>query len=189
MDNSMNFKKRKKNEYIIHDEYVEIVLTNSDKKVKIDICKMSLCQKYTWCSGVQGYVVGNTEKGKIRLNRYIIGEENIPLNMVVDHVNGDITDNRLSNLRVCTQKENCRNLKLSKNNTSGHNGISFNKKRQKWHAYIRVNYKRKHLGIYADINDAIKARKQAELEYFGFLMEDKKTIKSRDELNNTQEGQ
>ena len=178
--------KKRGSDYILKQTYCEIVLTNSNIKPKIDIDKIDVCKQYTWSLGQNNYIVAYTLGKKVMLHRIIVGENNIPQKMVIDHVNGDVTDNRMDNLRVCSIKENSRNLKLSKNNTSGYNGISFNKKKQKWHAYIRVNYKRKNLGIYADINDAIKARKQAELEYFGFLMEDKETIKSRDELNNSQ---
>ena len=33
----------------------------------------------------------------------------VPEGMEIDHINGDNTDNRLNNLRVCTHKENCNN--------------------------------------------------------------------------------
>ena len=45
-------------------------------------------------------------KKKIRLHRYIMS---CPDGLVVDHINGDTKDNRISNLRVITQKENLKN--------------------------------------------------------------------------------
>lgn len=51
----------------------------------------------------------------------------IPDNCVIDHINGDIHNNLRSNLRIVPQAINCRNSKMSKNNTSGYTGISWNK--------------------------------------------------------------
>lgn len=49
-----------------------------------------------------------------------------------------------------------------KNNTSGVKGVSYNKKLKKWRAYIGARGVRYELGIYSNIEDAIKARKEAE---------------------------
>lgn len=57
------------------------------------------------------------------------------------------------------------------NNTSGHVGVSFNKRRQKWEAYIQFKGYLYHLGLYEDIQDAIKAREQAEEEKHGAFLE------------------
>lgn len=51
----------------------------------------------------------------------------IPDDCVIDHIDGDNTNNSRSNLRVTTQAINCRNTKKSKNNTSGLTGVSWNK--------------------------------------------------------------
>ena len=176
---------RKVNEYILHDSYAEIILRNSEKPAIIDVDKVEKCKLFNWFLSTTGYVVCDLpNKKRMLLHRFVIGEENISNCSVVDHISGDKKDNRISNLRVCSIKENTRNsVRLSKNNTSGYNGVSFHKKTQKWHAYIRVNYKRKNLGTYVDINDAIKVRQQAELKYFGFILGDKKAIKLRDKLN------
>lgn len=47
-------------------------------------------------------------------------------------------------------------------NTSGHTGVYFNKRNQKWQAYINYKKKRYHLGFFEDIDDAIRARKEGE---------------------------
>jgi len=54
---------------------------------------------------------------------------------------------------------------IGKNNTSGTKGVSLVSSNKKWHAYITVNKKRINLGYFADIEDAIKARREAEEKY------------------------
>jgi DNA-binding transcriptional MerR regulator len=60
--------------------------------------------------------------------------------------------------------------KRAKNNTSGHTGVSFIKRRKKWEAAIYLRGKTIHLGIFDRIEDAIQARKKAEKEYFDPLI-------------------
>ena len=55
----------------------------------------------------------------------------------------------------------------SKNNTSGKTGVSWNKSRMKWEAYIWHNKKKIFLGGYLSKEEAIAARKEAEIKYFG----------------------
>jgi hypothetical protein len=55
--------------------------------------------------------------------------------------------------------------KSHKKNTSGAVGVHWNKRDKRWVAQIRVNNKTLSLGYFKDINDAIAARKAAEIEY------------------------
>lgn len=82
----------------------------------------------------------------------------------VDHINGNGIDNRWENLRVVSPLENSKNLRKASNNTSGHTGVYWSKKDQRWIAQIKINRKVIYLGSYVDINDAITARKTAEIK-------------------------
>lgn len=53
------------------------------------------------------------------------------------------------------------------NNTSGHTGISYDYSANKWRARLRVKNKTINIGRYTNLEDAIKARKEAEEKYFG----------------------
>ena len=57
----------------------------------------------------------------------------------VDHENGIPGDNRFSNLRCGTHAENGQNTKLSRANTSGYTGVTWDKRRRKWMAKIVVD--------------------------------------------------
>jgi hypothetical protein len=83
----------------------------------------------------------------------------------IDHINGDKADNRIENLRVVSNLCNHRNMKQHERNTSGVTGVYFNKNSKKWQAYITIEYKTKHLGLFKYLVDAETARKEAEVKY------------------------
>lgn len=111
-----------------------------------------------------GYVHITKRDKHYRLHRFLMNPKK---NDVIDHINRNPVDNRKENLRICSQSENSRNNSISKNNKSGVAGVSFGKKENKWKAYIKFNKKHIHLGCYDDFNEAVKARKEAEIKYFG----------------------
>lgn len=83
----------------------------------------------------------------------------------IDHINGDRADNRWDNLRNVSAQTNMKNTPLRVTTTSGHVGISWHKQRRKWQANIGAGREYFYLGVFADINDAIAARKAAEVKY------------------------
>lgn len=83
----------------------------------------------------------------------------------MDHINHVRDDNRIINLRLASSQENNRNASRRKDNKSGCVGVSWHPKANKWQAYINVNNNEIYLGVFLDIDDAIKARKQAEIKY------------------------
>ena len=83
----------------------------------------------------------------------------------IDHINGNRTDNRICNLRDVTRSENMKNAKMRSDNTSGYMGISWFKARKKWHPQIKHNGKLIHLGFFDSLDEAIAARKDAEVRY------------------------
>lgn len=81
----------------------------------------------------------------------------------IDHIDRNKQNNKIDNLRDVTQSVNQFNSGARKDSSTGHRGICWNKKRQKWQVRIQVNGKRKELGFFKDINDAISKRKQYEI--------------------------
>jgi len=95
---------------------------------------------------------------------YIDNPENKP---IVDHINGDIKNNNLKNLRWCTNQENHMNQKKRKNTSSKYKGVTWDKKMNKWRAKIRINGKQKHLGYFDDEKEASEAYNKKSKEVFG----------------------
>lgn len=109
------------------------------------------------------YVQKRFSAGVVELHRFLM---NAPKGKYVDHINHNTLDNRRSNLRIVSNSTNLRNGNLRKNNKSGHPGVSYDKSRNKWYARIKVMYKEIHLGRFPTIDDAVNARKLAEIKYF-----------------------
>lgn len=83
----------------------------------------------------------------------------------IDHINGNRQDNRICNLRDVAHQQNCRNQPLSKVNTSGFTGVSFDAARNKWTAQITVDRRTLHLGRFDTLAEARRARQQANTKH------------------------
>ena len=86
----------------------------------------------------------------------------------IDHRNRVRSDNRILNIRQATKAENGQNQKLRSTNTSGTTGVSWSKLHLKWVAYIMVDNKHKHLGLFNDIDDAKAAHLNAKRKLHSF---------------------
>lgn len=122
-----------------------------------------------WYRNEKGYIVcGKVKKGGCprRITYSILGIE-MQENTVIDHINGNPLDNRKSNLRVCTKRENNCNKTICSNNTSSICGVSWDKQHAKWRTEIRLDNIRYKLGRWADFKDAVYVRYKAEDILFG----------------------
>jgi len=153
--------RRKYNKYSIQNNYV-IGYING-KEFYCDLEDYSQIKEYCWYIDNNGYLSSRINNKLVRMHRFIM---NFP-NEHVDHINHNKLDNRKSNLRLCDQQQNSANSNISKNNTSGYIGVTWSKKANKWMSQIKVNSKVIYLGIYYSVDDAVKARLEAEAKYYG----------------------
>ncbi len=113
----------------------------------------------------EGYLTGWIGDKQYLLHRlawlYVYGY--LPEN--IDHINHDRSDNRISNLREVTRKENQQNMSMRSDNVSGVTGVSWDKSRNRWAARIKVDAGYIYLGRFAEFSDAVNARKNAEVLY------------------------
>lgn len=86
---------------------------------------------------------------------------------LIDHIDGNGLNNSWSNLRPATRIQNGANSSLSKSNTSGFKGVSFNKRIGKWRASISCGRKQISLGHFETAEDAHAAYLEKAKELFG----------------------
>lgn len=161
--------KRKENEYEKNGKFTFMKLEGTDKKVIFDTDMLPILEKYYWKLNSHGYVCSFTDpKNKgIRMHQLIIGEHN---GDVIDHINRNRLDNRKENLRVTTYEVNAYNRTMRKDNKYNCKGIR--KENNKYRVQIVKNGKNIHLGYFDTLEDAIKARKDAEKIYHPLNFED-----------------
>lgn len=83
----------------------------------------------------------------------------------IDHVNGVRDDNSIGNLRAATFFVNAKNTSKRADNTSGTTGVTWVKVSKKWKAFLNSGRKHYILGMFDAFEDAVAARKAAELEH------------------------
>ncbi len=146
----------------------EISLTRGVSAVVDDDDYEKLSQ-YNWQARVQTYTglfrAKRTGKEKeVDMARQIM---NCPDGLEVDHINGDLLDNRKCNLRICTHQENMRNRRLQKNNTTGYRGVSYASRDGIYTAQIYLNRKCIRLGRFKTPDAAAIAYNDAAKIHYG----------------------
>lgn len=125
-------------------------------------------RKRYWITNAHKKDIENGSSCSIRLHQLIAirkyGEYD-KSKLVPDHLNRNPDDNTRDNICLKTNLLNSHNRSLSCKNTSGKTGVRFDKNKNLWQAYITVNYNNYNLGYFENKDDAIKARKEAEIKY------------------------
>lgn len=123
--------------------------------------------KFKWCADkkCKTYYASTNKNGKqIYMHRLILGN---PKGMIVDHINHNGLDNRMSNIRICSHSQNKMNIENYGNNTSGHRGVCWDKSRNKWRVGIKFMNKLLNLGRFNTKKEAIQSYQNKARELFG----------------------
>lgn len=83
----------------------------------------------------------------------------------IDHINGDKSDNRFSNLRAASRAENNYNRAIQRNNKTGVKGVYPYKNR--FRSQIVVDGNIKHIGVFGTLDEAKAAYEKAAAQYHG----------------------
>lgn len=164
------------NNYVIIDD-IAIFDVYNQKQVKIgefivDAEDVEKIKYHKWRFSYGRVVTGNSSKTKplIYLTHMLLDVPETDYYNKIDHIDGNASNNRKSNLRICTQGQNTLNKVSVSNNTSGVIGVHPDKRKNRgtnWCAEIRINNKRWHIGAYKTIEEAAYSRYIAECELFG----------------------
>jgi hypothetical protein len=123
----------------------------------------------------KGYVAGaKDDKGYIRLMlcgkkyrahqlAFVLMGEQYPA--YVDHINGDRSDNRWSNLRVSDPLNNAKNMRKRKDGNTPFTGVGYMKSHNKWRVRLNHQGESVYIGIYGSLFEAISARESANRKY------------------------
>lgn len=143
-------------------KYIELT---QGKRAVVDDDMFEELSKHKWHFG-EGYARrAEYKNGWSRLVRMHHAVLPRPVNLFVDHINGDKLDNRRCNLRLVTKSQNMMNVGNRANTKSGFKGVSLFQKG--WKAYINKDRKQIHLGCFNTPEKAAQAYNDAALKYHG----------------------
>jgi hypothetical protein len=122
-------------------------------------------RQYVWGGHAAGKAIGSsTKKGYLRTKfdqrsyfvhklvwLYVYGEWP---SGELDHINRNKADNRITNLRLATRSQNQSNIGLTKGNSTGVKGVTWNKRAQKFQASVKASGKNHYLGLFERADDA-----------------------------------
>lgn len=136
-----------------------------DRYVKVDPGDVPVLERYTWRPHIDiyGRISGiyttmaheNGRRRSVYMHRLLMqpGPDTF-----VDHINGDVFDNRRINLRFATREENARNYKKPVTNTSGFKGVSYNKSKNRWSDTISIGKgMQARVGYWRTVEDSVQA--------------------------------
>lgn len=160
------------------DGAVLIPLRARDGSVKaytiVDAADADWVNQWHWGLTNNGYAQRGTLIGGVRrshrLHRELLGLVKGD-GLEVDHINRDRLDNRRSNLRVVTRRENAQNMSSQRKSTSPHRGVWWGKHVNKWIAQIKVGGRARHLGCFDDEMEAARVAKEARLAAFPYALD------------------
>jgi hypothetical protein len=112
-------------------------------------------------SGQRGYVHITIEGKQYRAHRlaWLYAHGRIP--ECIDHINGNPSDNRLSNLREATASQNAMNCPRGRNNSTGIKGVYLNRAIGRYGVSLMVGGKSQFLGYFASVEDAARTLRSA----------------------------
>lgn len=135
----------------------------------VDDADYDLLNLFKWSasSGRNNYAVRRTvgDDGRqhtVYMHRVIM---EAPKGLEVDHINGNMLDNRRENLRLCSRSQNARNQKKHRDNSCGFKGVY--KRGNRFGAQLTIQAATFYLGTYSTAEEAARAYDEEAKARFG----------------------
>jgi len=169
---------KRPNKYDLDSYNYGVGWTGNGTMFKFDKSDFELIYPYRWNINPDWNYIAAHETDDhskaVYLHRLIMGVHGMDYKQIqVDHKNGDPTDCRRENLRICNPFDNAKNKKMYKNNKTGVQGVYWDNRKQK---YIATAYNNNHKQVafsFDNLDDAITKRKELENLYYGEYSRDK----------------
>jgi hypothetical protein len=142
---------------------------HSGELVLLDQDDYSIYSQKKWQLSPTGYVARSSQSQgvvkRVYLHRLIM---DCPIELVIDHINKNRLDNRKSNLRICTQRENIVANLGWKYAEVKYKGVSYMSSGGKKILYkFRARIKDKHIGVFNSPEEAARAYDQEAKKLHG----------------------
>ena len=153
---------------------MKLIPLTQGKFAQVDDEDYDFLMQWKWqavCVRGGWYVTRGFQKTTLRMHRVVLNV--IDSRISVDHIDHNGLNNQKSNIRKCSQAQNCMNRSRGKNTTSKYMGVSFKKSHKKYVAYIHLPIPNSHkgrqvyLGIFESEVEAAKARDVASKKHHG----------------------
>lgn len=157
------------------DDTVRIPLRAHDGTVRaytlVDAADAEWVNQWRWYLNGRGYATRHIpiqgRSGSLPLHRALLrltyGD-----GRACDHINRDRLDNRRSNLRAASPRENGQNKPSVSGSSSRYRGVTWNKDRQKWQAEVKTLGKHHYLGLFLDEDEAGRVAQDARRRLLPF---------------------
>ncbi len=149
------------NEIVRNKDGTAIIIASDNSEIMVDDDKYHELLKYKWWI-IDGYAIAHINKKDTRMHRFLL---NAKKGDIIDHINNIRIDNRINNLRFCSDSLNAHNKNKKEGATSKYIGVCI--RNNMYRTFITKNFKQYTAGIFENEEDAARARDKKAIELYG----------------------